>query len=51
MSNEWNSKDPREESQESSAEERSFKDGELNSDGLNAGRWTDEEHDKFLEAL
>lgn len=51
MSNEWHSKDPREESQESSAEERSFKDGELNSDGLNAGRWTDEEHDKFLEAL
>lgn len=51
MSCEWNSKDPREASQDSSGEERSIKDGELNADGLHSGRWSDEEHNKFLEAL
>lgn len=53
-SEEWNTKDPRDASLDSSDEsglneekdETSLKD-----DGKNAGRWTDEEHAKFLEAL
>lgn len=51
MSVEWDSKDPREASQESSEEQSTEKEVELNADGKNCGRWTDEEHNKFLEAL
>lgn len=51
MSSEAHSRDPKEASQDSSGEERSINNGEVNAEGLNSGRWTDEEHSKFLEAL
>lgn len=59
MSCEWITKDPREVSQDSSEDGNATsgnnedKDGSSNAkdDNKNAGRWTDEEHAKFLEAL
>ncbi|CDW73661.1 myb-like dna-binding shaqkyf class family protein [Stylonychia lemnae] len=51
MSCEWNTKDPRDASQDSSNEEQSEKDGDGNGNSKNCGRWTDEEHNRFLEAL
>lgn len=53
MSYEWNSKDPRDVvSQDSSVEDNAGKANDGNSEGgFNAGKWTDEEHDRFLDAL
>ena len=48
---EWNSKDPREESQDSCEKETSDKFEIDSKKSTKAGRWTDEEHQRFLEAL
>ena len=55
MSLEWDTKDPRDASLDSSDEgnQNDDKDDSSNTkdDNKNAGRWTDEEHAKFLVAL